>query len=107
MAEAPSSGSCALAQPCGPSWPTGRVASSSVRRIVGREQRPNTKTGTRLIHRLAESSDAHAIPQARNQMCKYLPIDTHRPEHSPSRLAALKGNPDFWQELGKTLAAFG
>lgn len=76
-------------------------------RIVGQEQRPNTKNGTRFIRRLAESSDAHAIPQARDQMRKYQPIDTHRPEHSPSRLAALEGNPDFWQELGKTLAAFG
>ena len=73
-------------------------------RIAGQDQRPDEKNGTWFIRRLAASRDPHAIQQARERLRRYLPIErSNFPDDWPVNRAA----PDFWQELGKTVAAFG
>lgn len=73
-------------------------------RIAGQEQRPNEKSGSWFIRRLAESRDPQAIRQARERMRRYLPID--RDILHPDWPLSMN-NPDFWRELGMALAAFG
>ena len=73
-------------------------------RIAGQKQRPNEKGGSWFIRRLAESRDPKAIRQAREQMRRYLPLD--RDILHPDWPLSMD-NPEFWRELGMTLAAFG
>ena len=73
-------------------------------RIAGQEQRPNQENGTWWIRRLAESRDPHAIRQARERLRRYLPIDR---DILPADWPVNQGEPVFWQELSKTVAAFG
>lgn len=73
-------------------------------RIAGQEQRPNEKSDSWFIRRLAESRDPQAIWQARERIRRYLPID--RDILHPDWPLSMD-NPEFWRELGMTLAAFG
>ena len=73
-------------------------------RIAGQEQRPNQKYGAWFIRRLAASPDADAIGKARERMRRCLPIDR---DVLPPDWPVNQGSADFWQELGKTVAAFG
>ena len=73
-------------------------------RIAGQVQRPNEKNGSWWIRRLAESRDPIAIKQARQLMRRYLPIDRSI-LHADWPLS--RDNTAFWEELGKTVAAFG
>ena len=73
-------------------------------RVAGQEQRPNQKHGAWWLRRLAESRSPNAILQARERMRRYLPI---RRDILPPDWLADESEPDFWQELGKTVAAFG
>ena len=73
-------------------------------RIAGQEQYPNHKYGSWLIRRLAKSRSPQAILKARDQMRRYLPI---RRDYLPAGWPVNQGIPEFWQELGKTVAAFG
>ena len=71
-------------------------------RIAGQEQRPNEKDGSWLIRRLADDPDT--IPKARERLRRYLPIErTFLPADWPVN----QGPAVFWQELGRTVAAFG
>ena len=72
--------------------------------IAGQEQRPNKKNASWWIRRLAESREPHAIQQARERMRRYLPIDRN---NFPADWPVNQDAPVFWQELGKTVAAFG
>ena len=73
-------------------------------RIAGQQPRPNAKGGTWVIRRLAAGRDPHLIRQARERLRRCLPIDrTNFPPDWPVN----QGPADFWQELGKTVAAFG
>ena len=73
-------------------------------RIAGQEQRPDEKNGTWFIRRLAASRDPDAIRSARERLRRCLPInrDTLPPDWPVNQGPAV-----FWQELGKTVAAFG
>ena len=51
-----------------------------------------------------ESRDQRVIRQARERMRRYLPIDR---DNLPADWPVNQGAPVFWQELGKTVAAFG
>ena len=73
-------------------------------RIAGQEQNPNQKRGTWLIWRLAESRDLYAIQKARYHIRRYLPIER---AYLPTGWPVNQDAPEFWQELGKTIAAFG
>ena len=73
-------------------------------RIAGQQQRPDQSTGSWWIRRLAESRDAMEIQQARRQIRRYLPIDRDI-LHAEWPLS--RGNSTFWEELGRTVAAFG
>ena len=73
-------------------------------RIAGQEQRPNQKNGTWFIRRLAASRDPHAIREARERLRRCLPIDR---DALPPDWPVNQGPAVFWQELGKTVAAFG
>ena len=73
-------------------------------RIAGQEQRPNKRNGSWWIRRVAESRDPMAIEQARQRMRRYLPID-RSVLHADWPLS--RDNTAFWEELGKTVAAFG
>ena len=73
-------------------------------RIAGQEQRPNKPNGQWWIRRLATSPDSHEIQRARQWIQKVLPINT---DILPQDWPLSKGNPAFWEELGKTVAAFG
>ena len=73
-------------------------------RIAGQEQRPNKKNASWWIRRLAESREPHAIQQARERMRRYLPIDRN---NFSADWPVNQDAPVFWQELGKTVAAFG
>ena len=73
-------------------------------RIAGQEQRPNKKNGAWWIRRLAKSRDPDSIRKARKRLRRYLPIDRTA---FPTDWPASQGTPVFWQEFGKTVAAFG
>ena len=73
-------------------------------RIAGQEQRPNRKNGKWFIRRLAVSREPHAIREAREQLRRCLPIDR---ANFPTDWPVNQGPLLFWQELGKTIAAFG
>ncbi len=73
-------------------------------RIAGQKQHPNNKNGSWWIRRLAESRDPHAMSQARQQLRRYLPIDR---DILPADWPLNEGESVFWQELGRTVAAFG
>jgi len=73
-------------------------------RIAGQAQRPNKKNKSWFIRRLAASCDPHAIRQARERLRRYLPIER---SNFPDDWPVNQGVPHFWQELGKTVAAFG
>lgn len=73
-------------------------------RIAGQEQRPNRKNGAWFIRRLAASSDPEAIREARERLRRCLPIDR---DALPPDWPVNQGPAVFWQELGKTVAAFG
>ena len=76
-------------------------------RIAGQQQRPDRpdqSNGSWWIRRLAESRDAVEIQQAQRQMRRYLPIDRDI-LHAEWPLS--RGNSTFWEELGRTVAAFG
>ena len=73
-------------------------------RIAGQEQRPNRKNGTWFIRRLAASRDPHAVREARERLRRCLPIDR---DVLPPDWPVNQGPAVFWQELGKTVAAFG
>ena len=73
-------------------------------RIAGQEQRPDKKNGTWFIRRLAASRDPIAIRDARERLRRCLPIDR---DALPPDWPVNQGPAVFWQELGKTVAAFG
>ncbi len=73
-------------------------------RIAGQEQRPNKKNGTWFIRRLAASRDPDAIRDGRERLRRCLPIDR---TNFPADWPVNQGPALFWQELGKTIAAFG
>ncbi len=73
-------------------------------RIAGQQQRPDRKNGAWFIRRLAASRDADAIREARERLRRCLPIDR---DALPSDWPVNQGSAVFWQELGKTVAAFG
>ena len=73
-------------------------------RIAGQEQRPDQKNGTWFIRRLAASRDPNAIRDARERLWRCLPIDR---DVLPPDWPVNQGPAVFWQELGKTVAAFG
>ena len=73
-------------------------------RIAGQQQRPDRRNGSWWIRRLAESRDAMAIQQARRQIRRYLPIDRDI-LHADWPLP--RDTSTFWEELGRTVAAFG
>ncbi len=73
-------------------------------RIAGQERRPDKKNGAWFIRRLAASRDPDAIREARERMRRCLPIDRSA---LPPDWPVNQGPADFWQELGKTVAAFG
>lgn len=73
-------------------------------RIAGQEQRPDTKNGLWFIRRLAASRDPNAIREARERLRRCLPIDR---DALPPDWPVNQGPAVFWQELGKTVAAFG
>ena len=73
-------------------------------RIAGQEQRPDKKNGTWFIRRLAASRDPNTIRDARERLRRSLPIDR---ANFPADWPVNQGPAFFWQELGKTIAAFG
>ena len=73
-------------------------------RIAGQQQRPDKKNGTWFIRRLAASRDPNAIREARDRLRRCLPIDR---DVLPPDWPVNQGPAEFWQELGKTVAAFG
>ena len=73
-------------------------------RIAGQKQRPDRKYGAWFIRRLAVSRDPQQICEARERLRRYLPIDG---DALPSGWPVNQGPAVFWQELGKTVAAFG
>ena len=73
-------------------------------RIAGQEQRPDQGKGSWWIRRLADSPDQDGIWHARQRMRRYLPIDRDI-LHADWPLS--RDKPAFWEELGKTVAAFG
>ncbi len=73
-------------------------------RIAGQQQRPDEKNGTWFIRRLAASRDPNAIRDARERLRRCLPIDR---DVLPPDWPVNQGPAVFWQELGKTVAAFG
>ena len=73
-------------------------------RIAGQEQRPNQKNGAWFIRRLAASRDPDAIREARERLRRCLPINR---DVLPPDWPVNQGPAVFWQELGKTVAAFG
>ena len=73
-------------------------------RIVGQQQRPDQEYGRWFICRLAESRSPEAIRRARERLRLYLPIER---ANFPADWPAHQDVPVFWQELGKTVAAFG
>ena len=73
-------------------------------RIAGQQQRPDGRNGSWWIRRLAESRDAMAIQRARRQIRRYLPIDRDI-LHAEWPLTG--DTSTFWEELGRTVAAFG
>ena len=60
--------------------------------------------GTWVVRRLAESRDPGAIRNARERLRRCLPVDRAA---LPDGWPVNQGPPEFWQELGKTIAAFG
>ena len=73
-------------------------------RIAGQQQRPDKKNGRWFIRRLAVSRDPDAIRDARERLRRYLPIDR---DALPPDWPVNQGPAVFWQEFGKTVAAFG
>jgi len=73
-------------------------------RIAGQQQRPNRKNGLWFIRRLAASRDPCAIRDARERLRRCLPIDH---DALPPDWPVNQGPAVFWQDLGKTVAAFG
>ena len=72
--------------------------------IAGQQQRPDKKNGMWFIRRLAASRDPQAIREARERLRRCLPIDR---DVLPPGWPVNQGPAVFWQELGKTVAAFG
>ena len=73
-------------------------------RIAGQVQRPNRKNGAWFVRRLAASRDPDAVRDARERLRRCLPIDRNA---LPPDWPVNQGPTAFWQELGKTVAAFG
>ena len=73
-------------------------------RIAGQEQRSHQGKDSWWIRRLADSPDQDGIRHARQRMRRYLPIDRDI-LHADWPLS--RDKPAFWEELGKTVAAFG
>lgn len=73
-------------------------------RIAGQGQRPDRKNGTWFIRRLAASRDPDEIRAARERIRRCLPVDR---DALPAGWPVHPGPDVFWQELGKTVAAFG
>ena len=73
-------------------------------RIAGQQQRPDKKNGMWFIRRLAVSRHPNAIREARERLRRCLPIDR---DALPPDWPVNEGPAVFWQELGKTVAAFG
>lgn len=73
-------------------------------RIAGQMQCPDNKNGKWFIRRLAASPDPDAISKARERLRRYLPIDRDLLQLD---WPVDQGPAVFWQELGKTVAAFG
>lgn len=73
-------------------------------RIAGQEQRPDKRNGTWFIRRLAASRDPDEIRAARERIRRCLPVDR---DAIPADWPVPQGPDGFWQELGRTIAAFG
>ena len=73
-------------------------------RIAGQEQRPDQPNGRWWVRRLAASSKPHERDRARARIMNHLPIDR---DVLPSDWPLNQGNPAFWKELGRTVAALG
>ena len=72
--------------------------------IAGQRRRPDRKEGSWWIRRLAQSRGPQSIQESRRRLRSYLPLDRSilHPDWPLSR-----DNQPFWEELGKTVAAFG
>ena len=73
-------------------------------RTTGQEQRSDRRNGTWFIRCLAESRDRGAICDARERISRCLTVDRAA---LPACWPLHQGPDVFWQELGKTIAAFG
>ena len=73
-------------------------------RIAGQQQRPDQEHGKWFVCRLAKSRHPQAILRARERLRLYLPIER---ANFPTDWPVHHDVPVFWQELGKTVAAFG
>ena len=73
-------------------------------RIAGQQQRPDRKNGTWFIRRIAASLDHGVTGDTRERIRRCLPVDRDALPHG----WPVHHGPDvFWQELGRTVAAFG
>ena len=72
-------------------------------RIAGQQQRPNRKNGTWFIRRLAASRDHGVTGDTRERIRRCLPVDR---DALPAGWPVHPGPDVFWQELGRTVAAF-
>lgn len=73
-------------------------------RIAGQQQRPDRKDGRWFIRRLAASGDQGVIGDTRERIHRCLPVDR---DALPTDWPVHPGLDVFWQELGRTVAAFG
>ena len=73
-------------------------------RIAGQQQRPDRKNGTWFIRRLAASRDHGVMSDTRERIRRCLPVDR---DALPVGWPVHPGPDVFWQELGRTVAAFG
>ena len=73
-------------------------------RIAGQEQRPDKKNGTWFIRRLAASRDHGVTGDTHERIRRCLPVDR---DAIPAGWPMPQGPDIFWQELGRTIAAYG
>lgn len=73
-------------------------------RIAGQQQRPDRKNGTWFIRCLAASGDHGVIGDTHERIFRCLPVDR---DALPVGWPVHPGPDIFWQEVGRTVAAFG
>ena len=73
-------------------------------RIAGQVKIPNRPKGRWFIRRIASSPDVNGICRARMQMERWLPINR---ETLPDDWPLCHCEPEFWEALGRAIAALG